>query len=633
MIGRRALLGSVSALLAPRALWAQAASSDDGTSNLVSESLPDATNPLPDVPRVINLGASGRAVGQRGGTLRMLIGSQKDIRLMTIYGYTRLVGYDVDLKLQPDILERIVTVEDRIFTLHLRPGHRWSDGSPFTADDFRYCWEDVHNDADLRPGGLPGELMAQEKGPQFEVLDELTVRYSWEHPNPRFLPALAAPQPLVIAMPAAYMKQFHQKYQDAIRLSALVEQQSVETWADLHTKMARSYRPENPDLPMLDPWVNTTPPPADQYVFERNKYYHRVDEMGVQLPYVDKFVLNVSSAAIIAAKTGAGETDLQAQGLAFDDYRYLKAAEKIHPVRVALWKSTRGSAVTLLPNLNCADIVWRDLFRNRDVRHALSLAINRHEINMVSFFGLAQEGADTLLPDSPLFKPEYASAWAQHDPEAANALLDAAGLDQRDDDGIRLLPDGRPAHIIVESAGESTLETDVLELIGDHWKDIGVKLFTRVSQRDLFRSRATSGETMMSVWGGIDNGVPTADMSPELLAPTADDQYQWPLWGMHYISRGEEGHPPDLPEVQELLALYEQWGASDTSAAREKIWHQMLAIHAKEAFSIGVVNGTLQPVMWTSRLHNVPEDGLYGFSPTCYLGVYQPDTFWLDGAS
>ena len=76
--------------------------------------------------------------------------------------------------------------------------------------------------------------------------------------------------------------------------------------------MARQYRPENPELPTLDPWRNTTEPPAEQFVFERNPYFHRVDENGRQLPYIDKFVLNVSSSAIIPAKTGAGESDLQA---------------------------------------------------------------------------------------------------------------------------------------------------------------------------------------------------------------------------------------------------------------------------------------------------------------------------------
>ena len=46
---------------------------------------------------------------------------------------------------------------------------------------------------------------------------------------------------------------------------------------------------------------------------------------------------------------------------------------------------------------------------------------------------------------------------------------------------------------------------------------------------------------MMSIWSGIDNGVPTADMNPGQLAPTADDQLQWPVWGMHYRVAWRDG--------------------------------------------------------------------------------------------
>ena len=77
-------------------------------------------------------------------------------------------------------------------------------------------------------------------------------------------------------------------------------------------------------------------------------------------------------------------------------------------------------------------------------RRALSLAIDRHEINMAMFFGLGRESADTVLPESPLFQePNTPTAWANHDPARANALLDEMGLDKRDDDGSALLPDGR----------------------------------------------------------------------------------------------------------------------------------------------------------------------------------------------
>jgi peptide/nickel transport system substrate-binding protein len=548
---------------------------------------------------------------------------------MTVYGYSRLVGYDTKLQLQPDILMGFTSEKDSVFTFHLREGHRWSDGAPFTVDDFRYWWEDVILNKDLTPGGGALELRPHGDLPRFEVLDPLTVRYTWDRPNPNFMPALAGPLPLMIFGPGHYLRQFHKKYQDDFRMSALMKQNRVKKWADLHIKMSRASRPENPDLPTLDPWQNTTAPPAEQFVFVRNAFFHRIDENGVQLPYVDRFILNVSSSSIIAAKAGAGESDLQATGIDFNDYTFLKDAEKRFPVNVSLWRQVRGSRVALLPNLNCADDVWRGLFRETRFRRALSLAIDRHELNMVAFYGLGKASADTVLPESPLFRSEYADAFIAHDPDQANKLLDELGLVNRDSEGIRLLPDGRRAEITIETPGESNLDTDVLELVRDHWREVGLALYTRTSQRDVFHNRAMSGTIMMSIWFGIENGVATADMSPRQLAPTQDDQLQWPLWGMYYLSAGQAGRAPDLPEAKQLVDLLNQWGETAQFEEREAIWHQMLSLYTQQVFSIGLINSTLQPILKSAKLQNVPARGLYGFDPTSYLGIYMPDSFWF----
>ncbi|OQP84249.1 peptide ABC transporter substrate-binding protein [Rhizobium rhizosphaerae] len=590
--------------------------------------MPPMAERVPKAPRVINLAAMGRKPGVYGGTVRMIIGSQKDIRLMTINGYARLVGYSQELQFQADILERYEEEEGRIFTFHLREGHRWSDGHPVTSEDFRYTWEDVVLNEDLRKGGVQRELLAEGKPPRFEVIDERTVRYSWDAPNPDFLPSLAAASPLTLLLPAHYMKQFHKKYVSEDDLKAKMKAARVKKWADLHIKMSRQYRPENPDLPTLDPWRNTTALPAEQFIFDRNPYFHRVDENGRQLPYIDRFVLNISSAGIIPAKAGAGEADLQVSGIDFIDYAFLKDSEKRYPVKVNLWKRTLGSRVALLPNLNCGDPVWQGLFRDVRMRRALSLAINRHEINMAAFYGLGKESADTILPESPLFRPEYAKAWSSYDPATANRLLDELGLTARDGDGMRLLPDGRVARIVVETAGESNLDTDVLELITDHWAKVGIPLFIKTSQREVFRNRAMGGDIMMAMWLGLDNGVPTADMNPGELAPSADSQLQWPVWGMHHLSLGQFGHAPELPEAQKLVDLLKEWKRTTTTLERAAIWHEMLAIYTDQVFSIGIVNGTLQPLVYSARMNNVPENGLYGFEPTCYLGIYMMDTFW-----
>ena len=143
--------------------------------------LPPEAERLPKEPRVMTIDeATGRTVGKRGGTIRTLMAEQGDLRLMTVYGYARLVAYNSSLEMQPDILPSYENDKNRVFTLHLRPGHKWSDGTPFTAEDFRFQWEDILTDKDMDRGGLDSALLAGGKGPKFEVIDDLTVRYTWE---------------------------------------------------------------------------------------------------------------------------------------------------------------------------------------------------------------------------------------------------------------------------------------------------------------------------------------------------------------------------------------------------------------------------------------------------------------------
>ncbi len=630
MITRRTTLGLLASVLLPVSARAEYTESPYSKKAVDAGKLPPLAERLPKNPRRLDLRAMDRLAGRHGGAARMLIGGQRDTRLMTINSYSRLVGFNDKLELVADVLESYDIDEDRVYTLHLREGHRWSNGDPFTAEDFRYCWEDVILNRELHRGGPPADLLVDGKPPVFEVLDALTVRYTWESPMPDFLPKLASPIALRIVLPSAYVRQFHLKYQDEATLAKLIKKNRVDDWSGLHQKMSRQNRPENPDLPTLEAWRPMTAPPAEQFIFERNPYFHRVDENGSQLPYIDRMILNVSSSDIIAAKTATGESDLQFVGLDFSDYTLLKDAEKIYPIKVSLWKRTQGSRVALIPNLNYRDDGWRKLFQDVRFRRAMSLAIDRHEINHAVFYGLGQESADTILPESPLFKPEYAAAYAAHDPDQANRLLDEVGMHARGSDDIRLLPDGRPAHIIVETAGESTLETDVLELVTDHFRKVGLSLFVRTSQRDIFRSRALGGELMMSVWQGLDNGVPTADMAPSGLAPSGDDQYQWPVWGMYYATNETKGEAPDMPEVQFLADKLKQWRRTTTTEERAVIWAEMLAHSTQQVFTIGTINGGLQPMTRSTRMRNFPDKALYGFDPTSYLGVYLPDTLWYD---
>ena len=97
------------------------------------------------------------------------------------------------------------------------------------------------------------------------------------------------------------------------------------------------------------------------------------------------------------------------------------------------------------------------------------------------YFGLAKESSNTVLQREPAVPAGVPHRVGQYDVKAANALLDSLGLTKRDARGLRLLPDGRPMEIIVDTAGESTEETDVLELVRDSWRKLGIALFSRPS--------------------------------------------------------------------------------------------------------------------------------------------------------
>ncbi len=599
-------------------------------SRVASGELPPLAERIPAEPSVERFESPTRSPGRYADQIQLLMGRSKDTRLMVVYGYARLVGFDTEYELVPDILADVSVEEERRFTLRLRQGHRWSDGHPFTSEDFRYYWEDIATNEELSPFGLHAALLVDGKGPTFEVVDETTVRYTWDSPNPFFLTSLALARPEFLYAPAHYLKQFHADYGDRAALDAAAKKKGQKGWTSVHVKTWRPYKNNNPKLPSLQPWVLETKPPSTRFVFARNPYYHRVDEHGHQLPYIDRVVMNVADGKLIPTKTGAGESDLQARSLHFGDFTFLKESEKRNGNRVLLWSTTKGSHIALFPNLSVKDPAWRALLRDARFRRALSLAIDRNEINQLIYYGLAVEGNNTVQSGSPLYDEGNQRRWAEFDLARANALLDEIGLTERDKYGIRLLPDGRPLQVIVETAGEDTEQTDVLELIAGTWREAGIKLFSKPLQREVFRNRIFAGETMVAVWGGLENGLPTPDMSPEELAPLKQDQMQWPTWGQHRETKGAAGEAVDLPEAARLLELYDAWLAARTTEDRAAAWREMLAIHADQLYSIGLISGVPQPVVVDAALRNVPESGIYNWDPGAHFGIYRPDSFWFD---
>ena len=596
--------------------------------------LPPIALRLPETPSVVSFAGTAKKPGRYGGSLTMLMARAKDTRMAVVYGYARLVAYDPDYRLKPDILERFEVKEGRIFTFTLRKGHRWSDGTPFTTEDFRYWWEKVVRNKVLSRFGVPQALLVDGRKPRVEFIDRHTVRYSWAKRNPYFLPALAGPRPLYLYMPRHYMKRFHMDHAGKEFLRKMTEKgKKPDGWAKFHRKRGRMYRFQNPALPTLQPWIPTTAPPADRYVFVRNPYFHRVDRNGRQLPYIDRLIFVIADSKIVAAKAGVGETDLQGRYLRFTDFTFLKRGEARGKHKVYQWKTAVGAQIALYPNLNHKDPVWRKLFGDVRFRRALSLGIDRREINQVMYYGLAAEGGNTVLPSSPLFRPAYRSAWARFDPAKANALLDEIGLTGRGSDGYRLLPDGRPLEIIVEAASEGSEYTDAMRLIEDSWRRIGVRLFQKNTRREMFRRRVYAGLTQIAMWSGIDYANVRAE-NPAAGAG-ADRPGPAPMVAMGPLpcEQGPVGPEADRSGRNPVDRTAAPVGDGRICRTTPDAWRRMLEIYADRVYSIGIVGGVIQPIVVNVRLRNVPKTGVWAWDPGGHLGIYRPDTFWFAGTS
>ena len=86
-----------------------------------------------------------------------------------------------------------------------------------------------------------------------------------------------------------------------------------------------------------------------------------------------------------------------------------------------------------------------------------------------------------------------------------------------------------------------------------------------------------------------------------------------------------------LPDENEITAAFTI--RTERIERRREIWHQMLQINADNLFSIGILAGVMNPIAINSRLHNVPDKGIWNWDPGAHFGLYSPDTFWFEQGS
>ena len=130
----------------------------------------------------------------------------------------------------------------------------------------------------------------------------------------------------------------------------------------------------------------------------------------------------------------AGDVDMQLRNITFDNYPLFKENKAKGDYRTLDWQW--GDHETVLEvNIDSADPVKNPILGDKHFRWALSLGIDRQEICDSIYLGTTEPSQAGPTP-GPYHWEEYSKNKIEHDPDQANALLDAMGLDKRDTEAI-----------------------------------------------------------------------------------------------------------------------------------------------------------------------------------------------------
>jgi peptide/nickel transport system substrate-binding protein len=532
--------------------------------------LPPVAQRIPAEPMVVK---PVHAIGRYGGTWRRAFTGPADGENGNrIVSTDKILFWDyTGTKIMPCIARDWRLSDDgRVVTIFLRKGHRWSDGHPFTADDFTFWYEDIYLNKDLQPTPHP-DFMVNGKPGRLTKRDEYTVVFEFPEPNYLFVDILAGStamgggqatqqfmgRSMGAYMPAHYLKPFLPKYSSVEEVTRKAKAAGFDGWVS-YIKSRWDWR-LNPGLPVLGPWKTVSPINTPTWTLDRNPYYYGIDTQGNQLPYLDRISMGLAeNLEVVNLRAIAGQYDLQERHTA------------LAKLPVFLENRSKGNYdVRLDPVLHSGDTV---LFFNqayeadpeiakwmqtRDFRRALSLGIDRDQLNETFWLGLGTPGSIApaeSVPENP--GPEWRKKWSVHDAKQANALLDTIGLSKKDSEGYRLRTDGkgRLRLELMAPAGAFINYGQVAEMIREQWKTIGIQGDVKELERNLTWAKMASNEQQIVV--KVADGVEQLFLYPRNALPV--DLAECPMGhpiARWYASDGKQGKAPKDPELLRALEL------------------------------------------------------------------------------
>jgi len=584
------------------------------------------------------------SIGKYGGTFDMLSNAtEAGTSDFLAVRHVNLVRYSDDLTtIVPNIAKGWEWNDDYTqLTFFLRKGHKWSDGHPFTAEDVEYWYENLSLNPKVfeKPKNY---VLVADKPMTVDVLDPQTVRFN-----------LPAPKPgLLVHFANSYAQGFQPKHflgkwdpeinPDADKMAkaagfengmeVLSNYYGNSDWTDTPTPMLRS-----PDkvanlpadtMPTLESHILISESTEGRHLVA-NPYFHQVDTAGNQLPYIseqDEIFVNEDEVRLL--KLVNAEADFKAQSLQLSTAPLLLENQEKGNYTVQLRPEV--TLATLGINMTHEDPEKRKAFSDIRFRQAMSVAINREEINQAAFFGMGEGKQYVGFTDSPAFVDDkWKQYYAQHDPKLANKLLDEMGLKDRDGDGFRELPNGDKLVINLQFSVQGVAAA-LMELVGQHWGAVGIQSTVKEVTPDEYRSAQSSNKLDVTVWR---NGQPLSIVlgTNQIFVPPYHDYFTVRtnmLWAEWIDSNGASGiEPPDYAKkMMKDITAFQSTPVGTMES--DKLGASLVENLVENLLFIGVVQ-VPAPIYHRNEVKNVVEYKTHSFE--YYRSYpYRPTQWWLD---
>jgi peptide/nickel transport system substrate-binding protein len=492
------------------------------------------------------------------------------------------------LKVIPNLAKSWTVSPDGLkWTFHLREDVKWFDGTPLSADDVVFTFNDLIYNPDI-PSPSKDVLTIDGKPLKVEKIDEHTVRFT--------LPVKFAP----------FLRSMAQTiFPRHVLIQSVKEKKFSFTWG-IDTP------PEQ--IIGTGPFMLSEYHPGERLVFKRNPHYWKKSLQGDILPYLDKVIfLIIPDEQAQLLKFMDGELDTTA--VSGSDYPLLKPMEQqknFHIYEAGADYGTnflcfnQNSGINPNTHKSFVDPVKLSWFTNLAFRRAIAHAIDKKKIIEIlnNGFGLPQNGP--MSPSSGFFYNPDVTVY-DYNLEKAWIILKQAGFKYRHGDEGLEDPQGRPVEFNLYTADVGTASrVQMAAIIRSDFEKLGMKVNLVPVEFNTLVTKLMSSFDWDVVMIGLTGGV--------------EPHFGQNVWhssgGLHLWNPGQE--KPATAWEKRIDEIYDQGAQELDENKRKPLYDEFQRIVADELpviytvlnmdmYAVRNKFGNLKPTVNGGAFHNIEE--------------------------